>query len=62
VIDNGPGIVEEALDQIFIPFFTTKKGGSGIGLAWSKQVLQLHGGTLTAASQPEEQTMFTLYL
>lgn len=52
VIDNGMGILPEVLDKIFIPFFTTKHRGSGIGLSLSRQILRLHGGTLTAYSKP----------
>lgn len=48
VTDNGPGIEPEALEQIFIPFYTTKKTGSGIGLSLSRQIMQLHNGQLTA--------------
>jgi signal transduction histidine kinase len=58
--DNGQGIIKEVLDKIFIPFFTTKPKGSGIGLALSKQILRLHGGTITAHSVPDEKTTFTL--
>lgn len=60
VTDNGQGILPEVLDKIFIPFFTTKQKGSGIGLAISKQIMRLHGGTITAWSEPEKQTIFTL--
>ncbi len=60
VMDNGPGILKEVLDKIFIPFFTTKPKGSGIGLSLSKQILRLHGGTITAHSIPEKETIFTL--
>ena len=51
VSDNGPGIVDEALEKIFIPFYTTKKKGSGIGLSLSRQIMRLHGGALTARSE-----------
>ena len=60
VIDNGPGIVEEALDKIFIPFFTTKKDGSGIGLSLSREIMRQHGGSISAVSYPNERTVFTL--
>ncbi|MEX0600591.1 MAG: ATP-binding protein, partial [Rhodothermales bacterium] len=60
VTDNGPGIVPEALDKIFIPFFTTKKEGSGIGLSLSREIMRQHGGTLTAYSEPGDRTVFTL--
>ncbi len=60
VIDNGSGILKDVIDKIFIPFFTTKPTGSGIGLALSRQILRLHGGTITAQSQPDKETVFTL--
>jgi signal transduction histidine kinase len=58
--DNGPGILPDVLDKIFIPFFTTKKSGSGIGLSLSRQILRLHGGTITAQSIPDKETIFSL--
>jgi nitrogen fixation/metabolism regulation signal transduction histidine kinase len=60
VADNGTGILPEVLDKIFIPFFTTKQSGSGIGLSLSRQILRLHNGTITAHSIPDEETIFTL--
>jgi nitrogen fixation/metabolism regulation signal transduction histidine kinase len=60
VIDNGPGIIKEALSKIFIPFFTTKKTGSGIGLSLSRQIMQMHNGNLVVDSKPNERTVFTL--
>ncbi len=60
VIDNGQGILKEVLDKIFIPFFTTKPKGSGIGLSLSKQIMRLHGGSITAISEIEKGTTFTL--
>jgi nitrogen fixation/metabolism regulation signal transduction histidine kinase len=60
VADNGTGILPEVLDKIFIPFFTTKQSGSGIGLSLSRQILRLHNGTITANSTPDEETIFTL--
>jgi two-component system, NtrC family, nitrogen regulation sensor histidine kinase NtrY len=60
VTDNGPGILKDVLDKIFIPFFTTKPSGSGIGLSLSKQILRLHNGTITAHSEPEVETVFTM--
>ena len=60
MIDNGQGILPEVLDKIFVPFFTTKPKGSGIGLSLSRQILRLHGGTLTAHSDPDVETVFTL--
>lgn len=52
IADNGSGIAPELLDQIFIPFFTTRNEGSGIGLSLSRQIIQSHGGRLEAHSVP----------
>lgn len=51
VKDNGCGIAENELNEIFVPFFSTKKDGSGIGLSLSKQIMHLHGGTIKAISE-----------
>ena len=59
-IDNGTGIEKEALKKIFIPFFTTKKNGSGIGLSLSKQIMRNHGGRITVKSKLGEGTEFLL--
>lgn len=50
VQDNGPGIPEDVKDEIFVPFFTTKDKGNGIGLSLSKQIMKVHGGDITAES------------
>jgi two-component system nitrogen regulation sensor histidine kinase NtrY len=60
VIDNGPGISEENLDEIFVPFFTTRQNGSGIGLSISKQIMRVHGGNLKVRSVPDKETVFSL--
>jgi two-component system nitrogen regulation sensor histidine kinase NtrY len=60
VIDNGPGIPPENLEKIFIPFFSTKPGGSGIGLSLSRQIMRLHRGTIHVHSDVGAQTAFTL--
>jgi two-component system nitrogen regulation sensor histidine kinase NtrY len=60
VYDNGSGILKDVVDKIFIPFFTTKPSGSGIGLSLSRQILKLHGGTITAQSVPDKETAFTM--
>ena len=60
VIDNGQGISEKNLDEIFVPFFTTRPNGSGIGLSISKQIMRVHGGNLKVRSQPDEETVFCL--
>jgi two-component system nitrogen regulation sensor histidine kinase NtrY len=60
VRDNGTGIVPENLDKVFVPFFSTKEGGSGIGLSLSRQIMRLHGGSISVASKPGRETVFTL--
>lgn len=62
VADSGPGIDQEAIDDIFTPFFTTKAKGSGLGLATCKTLINLHGGTITAANRPEGGAIFTITL
>ncbi len=59
VKDNGPGIPKEIIDEIFIPFFTTKENGTGIGLSHSRQIMRAHGGTISCISKPGE-TIFKL--
>ena len=60
--DNGPGIDDEALSKIFIPFFTTKKHGSGIGLSLSKQIIRKHNGSLNVKSSIDQGAEFTIKL
>ena len=60
VVDIGSGIVEEALEKVFIPFFTTKQDGSGIGLSLCRQIMRLHRGTISVRSKPNVETVFTL--
>ncbi|MEG1007018.1 MAG: ATP-binding protein [Bacteroides sp.] len=60
VRDNGEGILPEVMDKIFVPFFTTKTTGSGIGLSLCKQLMNLHGGTITACSEKGKGSCFTL--
>lgn len=60
VKDNGSGIDEEAMEKIFIPFFTTKKSGSGIGLSLSRQIMRKHQGTLSVKSKVDEGTEFQM--
>ncbi len=57
---NGPGVVDEALEKIFVPFYSTKKGGTGIGLSLSRQIMRLNRGDLTARSISGEETVFTM--
>jgi len=58
--DNGPGIPEDVLEKIFIPFYSTKKNGSGIGLSLSRQIMRAHGGNIRVTSKAGEETVFTL--
>jgi len=62
VSDNGRGIREEIIDKIFIPFFTTREKGSGIGLSLSRQIIRMHGGRLTFKSVPGKETVFSIFL
>ncbi|MBI9038139.1 MAG: hypothetical protein JEY97_08410 [Bacteroidales bacterium] len=59
-VDNGYGIKPDILDKIFMPFFTSKREGSGIGLSLSRQIMHLHKGTITVKSKPNDGCVFTL--
>jgi nitrogen fixation/metabolism regulation signal transduction histidine kinase len=60
VVDNGGGVPEALLEKIFIPFFTTRKEGSGIGLSLSRQIMRAHKGGITVHSTTDKETVFTL--
>lgn len=60
VSDNGAGMKDDVLENIFIPFFTTKKNGSGIGLSLCKQIVMLHHGTIQAQSIRGQGTVFSI--
>ena len=62
VSNNGPEITPEMAEQIFIPFFTTKEDGSGIGLSLSKQMMRLQGGSISLLPYREEWTTFSIML
>lgn len=62
VIDTGAGIPPEVLGKIFEPFFSTKKGGSGLGLATTKRIIERHGGTIEVQSAVGKGTKFTIRL
>jgi len=62
VADNGNGIEKSMIDQIFIPFFTTKEEGSGIGLSLSRQIILMHGGTISVQSEVGKGSVFTIQL
>jgi signal transduction histidine kinase len=53
VRDNGPGIQEDRREDIFLPFYTTHKGGSGVGLSFARQVALAHGGSICALDAAE---------
>lgn len=61
IVDNGKGIPPKELGEIFVPFFTTKKDGSGIGLSLSKQIMSLHNGSIKVQSLENEGTTFFLH-
>lgn len=61
VTDNGAGIKPDLMEKIFVPFFTSKKEGSGIGLSLSREIMRLHKGSITVKSKPGVETTFTLY-
>ena len=63
ISNNGPAIPKDELNEIFVPFFTTKKDGNGIGLSVSRQIMILSGGNLTVSSTPNSKftTTFTLH-
>jgi signal transduction histidine kinase len=60
VADNGSGMSEEVMANVFVPFFSTKKNGSGIGLSLCKQIMMLHKGTITVQSVEGQGTVFVL--
>ncbi|MFC2090997.1 PAS domain-containing sensor histidine kinase, partial [Bacteroidota bacterium] len=62
VCDNGRGIEPDVINKIFIPFFTTKENGTGIGLSYSREIIRLHKGTIKVRSSPFEETVFEITL
>lgn len=60
VSDNGKGVTPELLEKIFVPFFTTRKNGSGIGLTITRNIMKMHHGSLEVTSLPMEKTTFSL--
>jgi hypothetical protein len=60
--DNGPGIPPDRLGKIFQPFYTTKEGGTGLGLPMTRKILDLHDGRITVSSEPGKGTVFTVFL
>ncbi len=60
ITDNGKGIEQSELENIFIPFYSTKEQGSGIGLSLARQIMQMHNGNISVESVPEKGTSFSL--
>lgn len=60
VSDNGQGIKDEIINDIFIPFFSTKENGTGIGLSLSRQIMRMHKGNISVQSSPQQKTKFSL--
>jgi signal transduction histidine kinase len=60
ISDTGPGIPPEVREKIYNLYFTTKKGGTGIGLAMTYRIVQLHDGTIDVMSEPGKGTTFVL--
>lgn len=60
VVDNGSGIADDIREKIFIPFFSTKKKGNGIGLSISREIINQHNGKIHLQSQPNEGSAFTI--
>jgi PAS domain S-box-containing protein len=62
ISDTGPGIPSDVMSKLFVPFFTTRKSGSGLGLAVTRRIVENHGGEITAESEPGKGTSFTVRL
>jgi two-component system nitrogen regulation sensor histidine kinase NtrY len=60
IIDNGPGIPGDIIDNIFTPFYTTKEKGTGIGLSISRQIIRMHKGKIFISSVPNKETLVTI--
>jgi signal transduction histidine kinase len=60
IVDNGPGIPDQLATKIFVPFFTTREGGSGVGLALARQVMIAHGGFIRLTRSDGEGATFSL--
>jgi len=62
IADHGPGIPQEMRQRVFEPYFTTKRDGTGLGLALVRQTLEAHGGTITAGETPGGGATFSIVL
>jgi signal transduction histidine kinase len=61
VEDSGSGIPGDQMESIFIPFFSTRESGTGIGLSFSQHVMRLHGGQIRVSSAPDRGSVFQLH-
>ncbi len=62
VTDNGPGVAKELVHDIFLPFFTTKPSGTGVGLSFARQIVLLHGGDLSLRPRADGESRFEILL
>jgi signal transduction histidine kinase len=62
LIDTGKGMSPEVLARVFRPFFSTKPGGTGLGLPTARRIIEAHGGTIDVQSEPDRGTKFTIHL
>ncbi|MGD1958198.1 MAG: PAS domain-containing sensor histidine kinase [Fulvivirga sp.] len=62
IADNGPGIPDEVLERIFVPFYTTKKSGTGVGLSFARQIIKLHDGELGVKTETGRGTTFKIVI
>ena len=62
VSDSGMGMSDNVKSKLFMPFFTTKEDGNGLGLATAKKVIDAHGGDILVESAPNEGAAFTIFL
>jgi signal transduction histidine kinase len=62
LIDTGKGMKPEVLRQVFRPFFSTRQGGTGLGLPYTRKIIEAHGGTIDVESEVDKGTKFTLRL
>ena len=62
VADTGHGVTSELKEKLFLPYFSTRKRGTGLGMSVVRQIIELHGGTIDVQSEPAKGTTFTIDL